>query len=161
MFTRVLEDRSSLAGLRVSAVLLALLGLLLGFYTVFCFGIGCVLAPRRWNGAAPSAHGGVVSSFVAALICAGLMYLCFKAALGLQHAQPWAAHVAIAYGTLLLLSSGAFFYDIHHPERQGPDEGFALLFMPFTVGAGLWWVVYLNLSHVRRALRAGRNVPRP
>lgn len=154
------HDRGTLRGVQVSAVFLVLLGFLFAIYTIFCFVIVCTLAHRRAHGASPRAHGGILSSFVATCVCAGLMYVCFRAASGLRNAKPWAAYVAMTFGTLLLPFSGAFFYDCLHPERLGPDAGFGILVMPFTVGAGLWWVVYLNLPHVRRALRSERSVPR-
>jgi hypothetical protein len=38
---------------------------------------------------------------------------------------------------------------MYHPERQGPDDYFGILLLPFTLFLGLWWCVYLNLPHVR------------
>ena len=55
----------------------------------------------------------------------------------------------LTFGLLLLLFSGDFIYDLCHPEQLGPEGGFLILFLPFTLLLGIWWYVYLNLPHVR------------
>jgi len=55
----------------------------------------------------------------------------------------------LTFGLLLLLFSGDFIYDLYHPEQLGPEGGFLILFLPFTLLLGIWWCVYLNLPYVR------------
>jgi hypothetical protein len=51
----------------------------------------------------------------------------------LRDARRWGAYVAMAFGLLLLLFTASFIYDMYYPERQGPDDYFGILFVPFTL----------------------------
>ena len=142
------NNQKDLPGLRISAVLLILLGCLFVLYALLCGLIICLSVIRH-------AHASEMPLWLLTLclLCA-LSYLCYRAAKGLHKAQRWAAYVAIGFGLLLLWFSGSCIYDWFHPERQIPDEAFGILVIPILVAVGLWWCVYLNLPHVRAHLRA-------
>jgi hypothetical protein len=149
------NDQQELLGLRISAVLLVLLGCHFGLFVSFFVLVFVDTVIRDLQGHVPASE--MTHSFAGLLIAIGissaLTYLCFRAARDLREAQRWAAFVAMGFGLLSLLFSGSFVYDMFHPERQSPDEEFGLLFIPFFLAIGLWWCVYLNLPHVRARLR--------
>jgi hypothetical protein len=144
-------EHTSLLGLKVSAGLLVALGCLWGLYAVFFAVIFGVTGVRAWKGHvySPSNTRWFATSILIVIIMGALTWLCIRAAKALYDSRRWGAYVAMAFGLLLLLFSGAFVYDMYHPERQGPDDYFRILFLPFTLLLGLWWCVYLNLPHVR------------
>lgn len=155
-FAGLARDDSDLLGLRFSAGLLVALGCLWCLYAVFFAVILGVEGVRAWRGQLhnPSnAHWFLTSFLLAVLMCA-LTWLCIRAARALREARRWGAYVAMAFGLLLLLFTGDFIYDMYHPERQSPDEGFGIFIVPFMLIVGLWWCVYLNLPHVRGQLSA-------
>jgi hypothetical protein len=145
------DRREELLGLRISAVLLVMLGGLFALYVPFFILVLGVAVVRHLHSHVSSS--GSPSFFLGLLvglcIASALSYLCFRAAAGLRDAQRWAAYVAVAFGLLLLLFSGDVIYDYLHPERQSPDEGFVMLAVPFLVAVGLWLCVYMSLPSVR------------
>jgi len=144
------NDQNDLLGLRISAVLLVLLGCLFGLYALICGLVICVSVIRH-------AHASEMPFWLLALcITCALTYLCIRAAKGLREAQRWAAYVAMGCGLLLLWFSASGIYDWFHPERQIPDEAFGILIIPIFIAVGLWWCVYLNLPHVRAHFRSVR-----
>lgn len=153
-------EENDLLGLKFSAGLLVALGCLWGLYAVFFTVILGVAGVRAWEGQphSPNARW-LMTSFLIAIITSALTWLCIRAAQALREARRWGAYVAMAFGLLLLLFTGDFIYDMYHPERQSPDEGFGIFVVPFMLIVGLWWCVYLNLPHVRVRLAAhqGRN----
>lgn len=96
----------------------------------------------------------LLTSTLIVVITSGLSWLCIRAARALRQARRWGAYVAMAFGLLLLVFTGSFIYDMHHPERQSTDEAFGIFVVPFMLVVGLWWCVYLNLPHVRVQLRS-------
>jgi hypothetical protein len=152
------NNQKDLVGLRISAVLLVLLGGLFGFYVLFFTLLLGVNVFRHLQGYVPASEEPhwFLGLFIAVCTTSALAYLCIRAAKGLRDAQGWAAYVATGFGLLLLLFSGTFIYDVFHPERQGPDEYFLILFVPFCIAIGLWWCVYLNLPHVRAHFKSVR-----
>jgi hypothetical protein len=148
-------EQTSLLGLRVSAGLLVLLGCLWGFYALLFSVFFAVTGVRGWKGhfASPNSPRSLLTELFVVIIMSSLTWLCLKAAVALRDARRWAAYIAIAFGLLLLLFTASFVYDMYHPERQGPDEYFAILFVPVTLFIGLWWCIYLNLPHVGAHLK--------
>ncbi len=137
-------------GLRVSAVLLIAFGCFLGLYVPFYAALFIVSIV---HGSRVHGHSDNVSSLIVSVVAGTLTYLCFRAAAALRQSRRWAAYVAMGFGLLLLLFSAVFIYDCFHPERQGLDEGFAILIVPFFIAAGLWWCIYLNLPQVRTRMK--------
>jgi hypothetical protein len=156
-------ERTDLLGLKVSAGLLVALGCLWGLYAMFFAALLAVTGVRAWKGHvySPSNLRWLGTSLLLVLIMAALTLLCIRAAKALRNARRWGAYVAISFGLMLLLFSGAFVYDMYHPERQGPDDYFGILFVPFTLLLGLWWCVYLNLPHVRARLASSDSRENP
>ncbi len=141
-------------GLRISAVLLVALGCVFALYVLF-FGLLLGLSfISRWQGHVPESakRDSLPTLLMVIAVTATFTYLCFRAAAALRNARRWAAYVATGFGLLLLLFSADFFFDWFHPERQGPDEYFGILIVPFCVAVGLWWCIYLNLRRVRAHL---------
>jgi len=149
-------EHTSLLGLKVSAGLLVALGCLWGLYAVFAALIFGVTGVRAWKGHvySPSNTRWFATSILIVIIMSALTWLCIRAAKALYDARRWRAYVAMAFGLLLLIFTASFIYDRYHPERQGPDDDFAILLMPFTLLIGLWWCIYLNLPHVRAYLNS-------
>lgn len=152
------NERASLLGVRVSAVLLVALGCLWGFYAIFFVVILGMTGVRAWEGRAHDVGNfvGPLHYFFVVVVMTALTWLCLRAAAALRDARRWGAYVAMASGLLLLLFTVSFTYDIYHPERQGPNDYFGILFVPFALLVGLWWCIYLNLPHVRTYLNTGR-----
>jgi hypothetical protein len=141
----------TLLGLKVSAGLLAAFGCLSGFYGVLFGVVLGVTEVRAWRGHiySPSNLRWFATSILIVIFTSALTWLCIRGAKALYESRRWGAYVAMVLGLLLLLFSGDFVYDMYHPERQGPDDYFGILFLPFTLLLGLWWLVYLNLPHVK------------
>ena len=148
------EGEPELVGLRISAGLLACVGCIFAIYPLGFAVMLIVLAFQLLTGRAsifrPQSW---LLMLVGMCVSAAITYLIFCAASALRNKQRWAAYLAMLLGALFLLLSGDFVYDLYHPERAGPDEGFGIFFIPFCFLIGLWWCVYLNLPHVRRQLR--------
>ena len=147
------NERTSLLGVRVSAGLLVALGCLWGFYALFFVVIMGITGIRAWKSHASTPDPRWFATLLlVVIIMTALTWLCLRAAAALRDARRWGAYVAMAFGLLLLLFTASFIYDMYHPERQGPDEYFGILFVPITLLIGLWWCIYLNLPHVRAYL---------
>ncbi len=148
------EDEPELFGLRISAGLLAGVGCVFAIYPIGFALLLIVLAiqllTRQFSTLRSESWPLML---VGMCVSAGITYLIFYAASALRKKQRWAAYLAMLFGVLFLLLSGDFVYDLYHPERAGPDEGYGIFFIPFCFLIGLWWCVYLNLPHVRRHLR--------
>jgi len=141
-------------GLRISAGLLAGVGCVFTLYPVGFAGMLVVLAVQVLTGRTPTFRPqSWLLMLVGLCVTAPITYLIFRAASALRERQRWAAYLAMLFGVVFLLLSGGFVYDLYHPERAGPDEGFGIFFIPFCFLIGLWWCVYLNLPHVRCQLR--------
>jgi hypothetical protein len=141
----------TLLGLKVSAGLLAAFGCLLGFYGVVCGVVLGVTGIGSWRGHAYSSSNlrWLAASILIVLFTASLTWLCIRGAKALYESRRWGAYVAMILGLLLLLVSGDFVYETYHLERQSPDDYFGIVFLPFSLLLGLWWLVYLNLPHVK------------
>lgn len=149
------EEQPELVGLRISAGLVAAVGCVFALYPICDAAMLCVLTIQRMTGQALTFRPESWRVMVAGLcVTAPLTYLIFRAASALRERRRWGAYTALLFGGLFLLISGSFVYDLYHPERAGPDEGFLILFVPFWFLIGLWWCVYLRLPHVRRQLRS-------
>ena len=98
-------------------------------------------AVRAWKGHiySPGNIHRFAASNLAFIIMSALTWLCIRAAKALYDARRWGAYVAMVFGLLLLLFTGSFVYDIYRPERQGPDEYFLILIVPFALVVALWW----------------------
>jgi hypothetical protein len=148
------EDEPELVGLRISAGLLAGVGCIFAIYPLGFAVLLIVLAIQVLTGQAsifrPQSW---LLMLVGMCVSAAITYLLFYAASALGKRQLWAAYLAMLFGVMFLLLSGVFVYDLYHPERAGPDEGYGIFFIPFCFLIGLWWCVYLNLPHVRRQLK--------
>jgi hypothetical protein len=141
-------------GLRISAGLLAGVGCVFALYPVVFAVMLIVLAVQLLTGRAPVFRPeSWLLMLVGMCVTAPITYLIFHAASALRERRRWAAYLAMLFGVLFLLMSGEFVYDLYHPERASPDEGFGIFFIPFCFLIGLWWCIYLNLPHVRRQLR--------
>jgi hypothetical protein len=145
-----------LKGLQFSAGLLVALGCLWGIYAVFFAAILTVTGVRvlKADVNTSSSPRSLATSLAVVVVMIALTWLCMTAAAALRSARRWGAYVAMAFGSLLLLFTGTLVYDICHPNRMGPDEGFLILIIPFTLAIGLWWCIYLNLPHVRVRLKS-------
>jgi hypothetical protein len=154
-------EETPLLGLRISAGLLVALGCLWGFYAIFSAVILGLTGVRAWKGNvySPGNLRLFASLLLTVIILTTLTWISFRAAAALRDGSRWGAYVAMAFGSLLLLFTGSFVYDIYHPERQGPDDYFGILIVPFTLVVGLWWCIYLNLPHVRAYLKRSRPLP--
>jgi hypothetical protein len=141
--------------------LLVALGCLWGFYAIFSAVILGLTGVRAWKGNvySPGNLRLFASLLLTVIILTALTWISFRAAAALRDGSRWGAYVAMAFGLLLLLFTGSFVYDIYHPERQGPDDYFGILIVPFTLVVGLWWCIYLNLPHVRAYLKRSRPLP--
>lgn len=149
------EEQPELVGLRVSAGLLAAVGCVFALYPLGFAAMLCVFFVQRMTGQALTFRPESWRLMVVGLcVTAPMTYLIFRAASALRNRSRWAAYIALLFGSLFLLISGSFVYDLYHPERAGPDEGFGILIVPFCFLIGLWWWVYLNLPHVRRQLKS-------
>ena len=149
------EQQPELVGLRISAGLLVAVGCVIALYPVGFAAMLCVFSIQRMTGQALTFRPESWRLMVVGLcVTAPITYLIFRAASALRNSRRWAADIALLFGSLFLLLSGGFVYDLYHPERAGPDEGFGFFFIPFCFLIGLWWCVYLNLPHVRRQLKA-------
>jgi hypothetical protein len=148
-------------GMRISAGLLVALGCLWGFYAIFSAVILGLTGVRAWKGNvySPGNLRLFASLLLTVIILTALTWISFRAAAALRDGSRWGAYVAMAFGLLLLLFTGSFVYDIYHPERQGPDDYFGILIVPFTLVVGLWCCIYLNLPHVRAYLKRSRSLP--
>jgi hypothetical protein len=146
----------SLRGVQFSAGLLVALGSLWGIYAVFFAVIFGVTGVRAWRGHGDSSSSprSLATSLLVVILMIALTWLCLRAAAALRNARRWGAYIAMAFGSLLLLFTGTFVYDIYHPDSMSPDEGFLIFIVPFTLVIGLWWCVYLNLPHVRVHLKS-------
>ncbi|MBB5344509.1 hypothetical protein [Tunturibacter empetritectus] len=148
------EDEPELVGLRVSAGLLASVGCIFAIYPLGFALLLIVLAIQVLTGRASTLRPqSWPLMLIGMCVSAAITYLIFCAASALRKRQLWAAYLAMLFGVMFLLLSGGFVYDLYHPERAGPDEGFGIFFIPFCFLIGMWWCVYLNLPHVRRQLR--------
>jgi hypothetical protein len=154
-------EETPLLGLRISAGLLVALGCLWGFYAIFSAVILGLAGVRAWKGNvySPGNLRLFATLLLTVIILTALAWISFRAAAALRDGSRWGGYVAMAFGLLLLLFTGGFVYDIYHPERQGPDDYFGILIVPFTLVVGLWWCIYLNLPHVRAYLRRSPSVP--
>jgi hypothetical protein len=143
-------------GLRISAGLLVVLGAIFGFYVLFFAIVLFVEALRHWQGRqfAFNQVSSLLVQLIGVAVTAALTYLCFRAAAALRLARRWAANVAIGFGLMFLWSSGDFFYDWFHPEKQSADEYFGIFVVPFCIAIGLWWCIYLNVPSVRAIIRS-------
>lgn len=157
-------ERTELMGVRISAVLLFLLGCFSGFCALFLAGLLGAEVSWVWKGRQSKADGLHLAGWllIVVVVCAGAAYLCIKAAPSLREARVWAAYVAMAIGLLFLLFPAFFAYLLFffHPEQQAqaPDDYFVILIVPFLCFlfvVGLWWCIYLNLPHVRAYFREG------
>jgi hypothetical protein len=150
------EAEPPLRGLRTSAALLVVLGCLWAFYAAFSVVILGLAGLRALKGNSYHSADFRFSSslFFTVIILIGLSWISFRAAAALRNGYRWGAYVAMAFGLLLILFTGSLIYDLFHPERQGPDDYFGTLSIPFTMAVGLWWCIYLNLPHVRANLKA-------
>jgi len=144
------KDADDLWSVRISALLLVLQGCFFGINGLVA--VFLLFAPKL-------RHNWKLSLFEIAffLTFLALAILNFRAARSLRGGKRWATYVAIGSGLIQLAFSGMFVYDWLHPERQGPDDGFGFLLLPFSIVTGLWWCVSLNLPNVRAAFRKGRS----
>jgi uncharacterized membrane protein len=154
IFAKQSTDEIDLLGLKFSAGLLVALGCLWGLYAILFASMLVIAGVRALQGRAHNVSDArfLLTSALVIVITSALTWLCIRAAKALREARQWGAYVAMAFGLLLLLFTGTFVYDMYHPERQGPDEAFGILIVPFMCLVGLWWCVYLNLPYVRRRL---------
>jgi len=154
MGSLISDAPEELVGLRISAGLLAGVGCVFAIYPIGFAVLLVVLAFQLITGRASILRPQSWLLMLAGLcISTAVTYLIFRAASALRERQRWAAYLAMLFGFVFLLMSGEFIYDLYHPERASPDEGFGIFFMPFCFFIGLWWCVYLNLPRVRRQLR--------
>ena len=144
-------EPTPLLGLRISGGLLVAFGCLWGFCGAsFAIIQGVVsLRGRKADILSPSGIRWFATPILSVIIMSAFTWLCMRAGKALYDERRWGAYVAMAFGLLLLLFSGDFIYDLYHPEQLGPEGGFLILFLPFTLLLGIWWCVYLNLPHVR------------
>jgi len=155
LFTeRNARNESELLGLRISAGLLACVGGIVAIYPIFFSILFVVSAIGVLNGRGSTSLPGLLLLLGALCASVALTYLLFRSARALRQGKRWAAYVATSCGVAFLLLTGGFIYDLYHPERASPDEGFGIFVVPFLCLIALWWCVYLNLPHVRRLLSA-------
>ncbi len=142
--------------LRVSAIMLAVLGCFFAVYVPFLLAILGVLLFRILAGyPMPQDTPRVMSvSLAACTVTALLAFLCIRAGAALLALRRWAAYVTMVFGLFLFSFCGNLAYDFYHPHHAVPDEEFGGLFVPFCVVFGLWWWVYLNLPHDRAPMKA-------
>jgi hypothetical protein len=146
-----------LNGVRVSAVLLTVLGCIIGmyppFYMIFLGVIVFKLSHSHFIG--PGQQHLLVTLPLVIFATAALSYLCFRAASALRRAHRWGAYVAIAFGLFLLWFGGEAMLDLFRPYPPGAVHGedlFEFLIAVPCIALGMWWCVYLNLPHVRANL---------
>jgi hypothetical protein len=140
-------EPTPLLGLRISGGLLVAFGCLWGFYGAsFAIIQGVVsLRARKADILSPSGIRWFATPILSVIVMSAFTWLCMRAGKALYDERRW----ELTFGLLLLLFSGDFIYDLYHPEKLGPEGGFLILFLPFTLLLGIWWCVYLNLPHVR------------
>ena len=146
----------TLAGMRFSAALLFILGVLFGIYVPFFCLVLVVLVYRRTMGTHPFEASFALFVVCAILGAAALSLLCIRAGNALARSRRWAAYVAIIWGFILICFGGGIIIDLFRPYQPGAVHGedmFGLITGVPCILLGVWWCVYLNLPHVRRHLK--------
>jgi hypothetical protein len=152
----ITQEPKSLGGLRFSAVLLVLLGALLGIYVpLYSFMLAVILYKRLHGVHFPNPS---ITSLVLTIAGATtLSFLCFRAGAALSRSRKWAAYVAIAWGLLLFYFGSRIMIDLFRPYQPGAVQGedlFGFLIAVPCIAVGAWWCVYLILPHVRSHLQS-------
>lgn len=148
-----------LAGIRFSAALLFMLGVLFGIYVPFYSLMLAVIAYRRIMGT--HLTGLSFTSLIFTILgAATFSLLCIRAGNALSRSRTWAAYVAIISGLILVYFGGWIMIDLFRPYQPGAVQGedlFEFIIAVPCILVGIWWCVYLNLPHVRRHLKSAGN----
>ncbi len=149
-----MEETEDLLDVRLSAILLAIGGSLVGLAAIAS--VAMVFLPglrirTRSGWLSPS-----LFFLLYLLVLSAFAVACLRVASGLYQLRTWARYSAVGIGAFVLALGMFLLLDVSLPKGSGSfhsDDGYAVLMSPFMIGPGIWLSVYLNLPHVSRRFR--------